>query len=124
MKKMQEQSFQHYTKRSLEENWIHTNYVPANASQAEVYILSFLSLKYCIKHLLQTYFQLTRSEMFCSVTDETINTLNISTKQYIDLLIPKIKEESVSDFANSTSSLNYIRNLPLLDQIKTFMRDG
>lgn len=102
MKKMQEQSFQHHTRRSLEENWIHTNYVTANAPEAE----------------------LTRSEMFCSVTDETINTLNISTKQYLDLLVPKVKEESVSDFANSTSSLNYIRSLPLLDQIKTFMKDA
>ncbi|KAK1130022.1 hypothetical protein K0M31_019707 [Melipona bicolor] len=102
MKKMQEQSFQHHTKKSLEENWIHTNYAPANAPEAE----------------------LTRSEMFCSSTDETINTLNISTKQYLDLLVPKVKEESVSDFANSTSSLNYIRSLPLLDQIKTFMKDA
>ncbi|KOX67791.1 DNA-directed RNA polymerase III subunit RPC5 [Melipona quadrifasciata] len=102
MKKMQEQSFQHHTKKSLEENWIHTNYVPPNAPEAE----------------------LTRSEMFCSATDQTINTLNISTKQYLDLLVPKIKEESVSDFANSTSSLNYIRSLPLLDQIKTFMKDA
>lgn len=36
MKKMQEQSFQHHTKKSLEERWIHTNYMPANSSQAEV----------------------------------------------------------------------------------------
>lgn len=77
-----------------------------------------------ITFITNIYFQLTRLEMFCSATDETINTLNISTKQYLDLLVPKIKDESVSDFANSTSSLNYIRSLPLLDQIKTFMKDG
>ena len=44
MKKMQEQSFQHHTQKSLEERWIHTNYVPANGSQAEVYILSLKCL--------------------------------------------------------------------------------
>ncbi|XP_043598395.1 DNA-directed RNA polymerase III subunit RPC5 isoform X2 [Bombus pyrosoma] len=102
MKKMQEQSFQHHTKKSLEERWIHTNYVPVNGAQAE----------------------LTRLEMFCSATDETVNTLNISTEQYLDLLAPRIKDESKSDIANPTTSLNYIRTLPLLDQVKTLMKDA
>lgn len=42
MKKIQEQSFQHYTKKSLEERWIRTNYVPVNGAQAEVNILSLV----------------------------------------------------------------------------------
>lgn len=62
--------------------------------------------------------------MFCSATDETVNTLNISTEQYLDLLAPKIKDESKSDIANPTTSLNYIRTLPLLEQVKTLMKDG
>ncbi|XP_397129.4 DNA-directed RNA polymerase III subunit RPC5 [Apis mellifera] len=104
MKKMQEQSFQHHTKKSLEERWIHTNYVPVNSTQSE----------------------LTRLEMFCSATEETVNTLNVSTEQYLELLAPRIKEEHYlkSDVSNYVTSLNYIRTLPLLDQIRILMKDA
>ncbi|XP_017884887.1 DNA-directed RNA polymerase III subunit RPC5 [Ceratina calcarata] len=104
IKKMQEQSFQHHTKKSLEERWIHTNYVPVTSTQAE----------------------LTRLEMFCSATDETVNTLNITNQQYLDLLVPPMKDEEYlkSDVANHTTSLNYIRTLPLLDQMKILMKDA
>ncbi|XP_054003978.1 DNA-directed RNA polymerase III subunit RPC5 [Hylaeus anthracinus] len=103
MKKMQEQSFQHHAQKSLEERWIHTNYVQANSTQAE----------------------LTRLEMFCSTTDETVNTLNLSSQQYLDLLAPRMKEDQLkSAVSNSTTSLNYIRTLPLLDQIKILMKDA
>ncbi|OAD60047.1 DNA-directed RNA polymerase III subunit RPC5 [Eufriesea mexicana] len=104
MKKMQEQSFQHYAKKSLEERWIHTNYNPVNSTQAE----------------------LTRLEMFCPSTDETVNTLNISTQQYLELLAPKAKEDHYlkSNVSNHTTSLNYIRTLPLLDQVKILMKDA
>nr|XP_003702985.2 PREDICTED: DNA-directed RNA polymerase III subunit RPC5 [Megachile rotundata] len=101
MKKMQEQSFQHHTQKSLGERWIHTNYVPTNTTQAE----------------------LTRLEMFCNTTDETVNTLNLSTRQYLELLAPPMKEEIRSDVSSCTS-LNYIRTLSLLDQIRTIMKDA
>ncbi|XP_076764759.1 DNA-directed RNA polymerase III subunit RPC5-like [Xylocopa sonorina] len=104
MKKMQEQSFQHHTKKSLEERWIYTNYVPANSTPAE----------------------LTRLEMFCSATDETVNTLNLSNQQYLELLAPRVKEEEYlkPDVSNHVTSLNYIRTLPLLDQVRTLMKDA
>lgn len=64
--------------------------------------------------------------MFCSATDETVNRLNLSTGQYLDLLAPCIKEDEYlkTDVSNSTKSLNYIRTLPLLDQIKILLKDG
>ncbi|XP_076650808.1 RNA polymerase III subunit E [Halictus rubicundus] len=104
MKKMQEQSFQHHTQKSMEERWIHTKYIPANSTQAE----------------------LTRLEMFCSATDETVNTLNLTNKQYLELLAPRVKEEPYSrtDMSNSTTSLSYIRTLPLLDQIRILLKDA
>ncbi|KZC05614.1 PREDICTED: DNA-directed RNA polymerase III subunit RPC5 [Dufourea novaeangliae] len=104
MKKMQEQSFQHHTQKSLEERWIHTNYIPTNSTQAE----------------------LTRLEMYCSATDETVNTLNLSMSQYLELLAPRMKEEQYvkTDISNTTTSLNYIRTLPLLDQIRTLLKDA
>ncbi|XP_029043499.1 DNA-directed RNA polymerase III subunit RPC5 [Osmia bicornis bicornis] len=102
MKKMQEQSFQHHTQKSLGERWIHTNYIPTNATQAE----------------------LTRLEMFCSTTDETVNTLNLSNQQYLELLAPPMKEELKTDVSSCTTSLNYIRTLSLLDQIRTLMKDA
>ncbi|XP_033336227.1 RNA polymerase III subunit E [Megalopta genalis] len=102
MKKMQEQSFQHYTQKSLEERWIHTKYSPANSNQAE----------------------LTRLEMFCSATDETVNTLNLSKPQYLELLAPRVKEEPYSRTSDNTTSLSYIRTLPLLDQIRILLKDA
>lgn len=63
--------------------------------------------------------------MFCSTTDETVNTLNLSTQQYLELLAPRVKEESLkTTVSNSITSLSYIRTLPLLDQIKILMKDG
>lgn len=129
MKKMQEQSFQHHTKKSLEERWIHTNYIPVNSTQSEVNIFIYF-YKFIIKIFIiliaNIYFQLTRLEMFCSATEETVNTLNVSTEQYLELLAPRIKEEHYlkSDVSNYITSLNYIRTLPLLDQIRILMKDG
>lgn len=126
---MQEQSFQHHTKKSLEERWIHTNYIPVNSTQSEVNIFIYF-YKFIIKIFIiliaNIYFQLTRLEMFCSATEETVNTLNVSTEQYLELLAPRIKEEHYlkSDVSNYITSLNYIRTLPLLDQIRILMKDG
>ncbi|KAG7209766.1 hypothetical protein KM043_011389 [Ampulex compressa] len=104
VKKMQEQSFQHHTQKSLEERWIHTKYLPANSTQAE----------------------LTRLEMFSSSTDQTVNTLNLTTQQYLDLLAPPMKQEQYSkgNSANHVTSLGYIRTLPLLDQVRILMKDA
>lgn len=76
--------------------------------------------------IIDIYFQLTRLEMFCPATDETVNTLNISTQQYLELLAPRIKEDHYlkSDVSNHATSLNYIRTLPLLDQVRILMKDG
>lgn len=64
--------------------------------------------------------------MFCSSTEETINALNLTNKQYLELLAPPICQEqySKSDTSNHTTSLNYIRTLPLLDQVRILMKDG
>ncbi|KAL2740836.1 DNA-directed RNA polymerase III subunit RPC5 [Vespula squamosa] len=104
LKKMQEQSFQHFSKKSSEEKWIHTSYAPVNSTQAE----------------------LTRLEMFCSSTEESINALNLTNKQYLELLAPPISQEqySKSETPNHTTSLNYIRTLPLLDQVRILMKDA
>lgn len=44
LKRMQEQSFQHHSKKSQEEPWIHTNYIPFYDTQTEVSI-DFSSLQ-------------------------------------------------------------------------------
>lgn len=41
---MQEQSFQHHSKKNQEEPWIHTNYIPFYDTQTEVSI-DFSSLQ-------------------------------------------------------------------------------
>lgn len=104
LKKMQEQSFQNFSKKSSEEKWVHTNYAPVNTTQAE----------------------LTRLEMFCSSTEESINALNLTNKQYLELLAPPIGGEQYSTpgVQNPTTSLNYIRTLPLLDQVRILVKDA
>lgn len=62
--------------------------------------------------------------MFCSTTDETVNTLNLSNQQYLELLAPPMKEELKTDISSCTTSLNYIRTLSLHEQIRTLMKDG
>ena len=42
LKKLQEQSFQHHNKKSQEERWMHTNYIPVYDIQAEVSCLDII----------------------------------------------------------------------------------
>ncbi|XP_001600399.1 DNA-directed RNA polymerase III subunit RPC5 [Nasonia vitripennis] len=104
IKKMREQSFQTRAKKSMEEQWIKCDYKPANSNLAE----------------------LTRMEMICGTNDESVNNLNLSSKQYLDLLAPPIKEEQFSkaNIPSHTTSLSYIRTLPLLDQVRILMKDA
>ena len=70
--------------------------------------------------------QLTRLELFCSSTDESVNNLKLSPNEYLKVLAPPMKDEEYMSRNNSnhTTSLAYIRTLPLLDQIRILMKDG
>ncbi|XP_015172040.1 PREDICTED: DNA-directed RNA polymerase III subunit RPC5 [Polistes dominula] len=98
VKKMQEQSFQTFTKMSSAEKWIHTKYVPVNSTQAD----------------------LTRLEMFCPSTEESINSLDLTNKQYLQFLVPSNNSEQ--SVQNRSLSLDYITTLPLPDQVKIHVR--
>ncbi|XP_012219476.1 DNA-directed RNA polymerase III subunit RPC5 [Linepithema humile] len=101
LKKIQEQSFQHHSKKSQEEPWIQTNYVSAYDTQTE----------------------LTRMEMFCPSAEESINSLNLAPKQYVHLLVPQLPKESYSQgVSGNQTNLHYIMTLPLLDQIRIIMK--
>ncbi|KAI4496854.1 hypothetical protein M0804_000664 [Polistes exclamans] len=104
VKKMQEQSFQTFSKISLAEKWIHTNYVPVNSTQAD----------------------LARLEMFCPSTEESINSLDLTNKQYLELLVPSNSQEqsiqNIQNIKNHSLSLDYIKTLPLLDQVRTHVK--
>ncbi|XP_058806428.1 DNA-directed RNA polymerase III subunit RPC5 [Phymastichus coffea] len=105
IKKMKEQSFLTRAKKSLEEPWINCRYRRANSSHADI----------------------NRMEMLCSNNDnESVNHLNLSSKQYLDTLAPPIKEEQFSkaNIPSHTTTLSYIRTLPLLDQVRILMKDA
>lgn len=128
LKKIQEQSFQHHSKKSQEESWIQTNYVSAYDPQTEVNIIvnlhEFLKTnkKYNAYYLL---LQLTRMEMFCPSVEESINALNLAPKQYVHLLVPQLPKESYSQaVSGNETNLHYIMTLPLLDQIRIIMKHG
>ncbi|KAL0118187.1 hypothetical protein PUN28_009095 [Cardiocondyla obscurior] len=101
LKKLQEQSFQHHSKKSQEEPWMHTSYAPVYDIQAES----------------------TRMEMFYQSNEDSINNLNLDEKNYLRLLVPQLPNEC---YLQSTSedqiNLHHIMTLPLLDQIRTIMK--
>ncbi|KAK0168773.1 hypothetical protein PV327_002543 [Microctonus hyperodae] len=103
-KKIREQSFQAHAKKKLEEQWIQTDYRDSLSSQAE----------------------LTRLDMFCPSTEASINNLKLTPKEYLQFLAPPVKvdEHSRSNIPLHGTSLNYIRTLPLLDQVRTIMKDA
>ncbi|KAL6423967.1 hypothetical protein ACFW04_009717 [Cataglyphis niger] len=96
LKRMQEQSFQHHSKKSQEEPWIHTNYIPFYDTQTE----------------------LTRMEMLCSLTDESVD-LNLVSRNDLSLLVPK---ECKREAENQTDFHNII-TLPLLDQLRIIIKN-
>ncbi|CAL1678401.1 unnamed protein product [Lasius platythorax] len=96
LKRMQEQSFQHHSKKSQEEPWIHTNYIPFYDTQTE----------------------LTRMEMFCPSADESVN-LNLVPRNYLSLLVP---EECNSREYENQADFHNIAILPLLDQLRIIMK--
>lgn len=104
IKKLQEQSFKCQTNKSFEESWIHTKYIPATNSKAE----------------------LSRMEMLCPPVDDAMNSLNMSKKDFLKNLLPPAVEEPlpVVHQPNYVTSLNYIRTLPLLEQIRYLMKDA
>lgn len=65
-------------------------------------------------------------EMFSSSTEDSVNTLNLTSEKYLDILAPPQKEDEITKAAipNPSMSLKYIRTLPLLDQIRIFVKDG
>lgn len=62
--------------------------------------------------------------MFHTTNDESMNSLNLKAKQYLNLLAPPQKEEQFSkaNIPNHTTFLAYIRTLPLVDQVKILMK--
>ncbi|XP_014215014.1 DNA-directed RNA polymerase III subunit RPC5 [Copidosoma floridanum] len=102
--KMKEQSFQTHAKKVSEEQWISCDYKSVKTTQAE----------------------LTRMEMICNASEDAVNNLNLSKRQYLDSLAPPLKEEQFSkaNIQSHTTSLSYIRTLPLLDQVKILMKDA
>ncbi|XP_018343176.1 PREDICTED: DNA-directed RNA polymerase III subunit RPC5 [Trachymyrmex septentrionalis] len=100
LKKLQEQSFQHHNKKSQEERWMHTNYIPAYDAQAEP----------------------TRMEMFCSSAEDS-NNLNLGQINYLRLLVPQLPDECyLQSTSEDQTDLHHILTLPLLDQIRKIMK--
>ncbi|XP_011308501.1 DNA-directed RNA polymerase III subunit RPC5 [Fopius arisanus] len=101
--KRKEQSFQEQAKKSSEEEWITSIYRNISTTQSE----------------------LTRLEMLCALSDDRSNNLRLPPKDYVKLLAPPAKSDDYSKAtAHDSSSLNYVRTLPLLDQIKIIMKDA
>ncbi|XP_025994121.1 DNA-directed RNA polymerase III subunit RPC5 [Solenopsis invicta] len=105
LKKLQEQSFQHYSKKSDEEPWICTNYYSSNNSDdTQIEVLS------------------TRMAMFCPSTEESVN-LNLTQKNYLDQLVPQSPDKCYLQASlEKQISLHYIKTLPLKNRIKTVMQ--
>lgn len=64
-------------------------------------------------------------EMFCQSAEESVNTLNLTQRHYLHLLVPQLPDEC---YLQSTSEdqidIHHIMTLPLLDQIRIIMKQG
>ncbi|XP_033214367.1 DNA-directed RNA polymerase III subunit RPC5 [Belonocnema kinseyi] len=102
LKKLQEQSFKSQTTKSYEEAWIHTKYMPPTSSKAE----------------------LTKMEMFCPSVDHAMNTLNMSKEEFLKALLPSMAQDPTvaAKLPENMLSINDIRCLPLIDQLRYLMK--
>lgn len=105
LKKLQEQSFQHHYRKSQEERWIQTNYyTSADDAQAEI-------------------LESTRMEMFYPSAEESVNTLNLTRKDYLHLLVPQLPDSCYLQVTSEDQkNLHHIKALSLQERIETFMK--
>ncbi|XP_014226289.1 DNA-directed RNA polymerase III subunit RPC5-like [Trichogramma pretiosum] len=107
VQKKREQSFETHAKKSMEETWIPSEYISKKTNK---------------NHQID----LTRMEMFCEASDDSVNDFTLTKKQYLDLIAPPIKkpEYAKADVPSPISTLSYIRTRPLIDQVRLLMKDA
>ncbi|EZA54847.1 hypothetical protein DMN91_006874 [Ooceraea biroi] len=94
------QSFHQHSKKTQEEHWIHTNYIPPYDPQAE----------------------LTQMEMFCP-SPESLSASNVEPLQYVQQLMSQVPEARyLRSSPEDQLDLHYILTMPLLDQIRIIMK--
>ncbi|EFN82038.1 DNA-directed RNA polymerase III subunit RPC5 [Harpegnathos saltator] len=97
IKKIQEQSFQHNSKKNQQECCIRTTYVAMHETPA----------------------QLTQTEMLCPSPDVTVNSLNLSPQEYLELLTNGWRKPQ-----NYPQSFEHVKTLLLQEQITSIMKDA
>ena len=65
-------------------------------------------------------------EMFCPSVDHAINTLNMPKEEFLKTLLPSMAQEPtvVAKLPDHMKSINNIRSLPLIDQLRYVMKYG
>jgi hypothetical protein len=70
--------------------------------------------------------QLERQKLYCVKADERVNELSLGVNEYLKYLVPL---EEIADSVESSQSPNIIslsslKLLPLVDQVRSLLRDG
>lgn len=103
-KRMKEKSYSYLAQKSAEEPWCETMWYPKDSVQA----------------------QLERQKMFAMSSESTGHSLSLTSKEYIEALIPA--EQSVSSLdvllPSRVISLSKLKGLPVAEQIQHILIDG
>ncbi|XP_069692182.1 DNA-directed RNA polymerase III subunit RPC5 [Periplaneta americana] len=104
IKRARERSFGYLSKKSAEEPWYYTEFYNAQSEKAE----------------------LERGKLYCTKPEERVNELSLGVKEYMKYLIPKEEEseESKPSEASAVISLNSLKQLPIVDQVKILFREA
>lgn len=98
LKKAREQSYDYHSKMSSSEPWYHTQYVTANADEAE----------------------LERSKLYCAQITEQVADLNLNDKDYLEYLI----DPDAVDESTSGASKRCLKAMNLADQVRSIMKEA
>ena len=98
IKRARERSFRYLSKKSAEEAWYHTEFHDSRTEKAE----------------------LERGKLYCMKVEEKVEELNLSSNEYMKNLFTMDVDSAVTDVV----SLNSLKLLPLVEQVRTLLREG
>lgn len=70
--------------------------------------------------------QLERGKLYCAKADERVNELSLGVKEYMKYLVPteETMDTAVLSPSSNVISLSSLRLLPVVDQVRSLLKDG
>lgn len=104
LKKAREKSYNYLSQKSADEPWCETMWYPPDSTRADI----------------------ERQKLFATSTQATGHSLSLTSREYVDTLIPAEKTISNLDaiLPPRVISMLKLKGLPLTDQVRNILKDG